>query len=740
MNFIKCISIIIFLIFFIKNINSQSFKPNQKQQVNALLSQLYQGNTYETMQCLVGPIICDGDTIVGININYGIPITLTVDFSVFEDLQFFISPATVSFSPNLFSRLPNLTHPATFTLGRFNTPIPEDIVLPNNLIGVTFQSIGVPIPNAFFTTGAINTLLITSIPGFSLPQQFPENNNLKELMVYIRQNDTFPSNAGSALKNLTSLTLNIINQGANNITFPTFEPFTQLQTLNINFQSFDPSNQLFDFESSINNIKTLTNLNFKNYGFRFPMEFVDLTNLSNDLSLTFTNYAEQLNKFEFPLHCSLTLNDLQISIYDIDFRNLSSLILNNVNYHENLPPASNFNFKLMNNLQLFANSFNGTLPEEYCFFGKDVINIGGNNLNGPVPDCFRCYGGAQFPKLFPNNFDNFNDSSPAEDCTSFSLAVPVHQLLKTNETTVFEYTGSNIGWVCGIESTQSGVQLEITDPNKNIKITVPPGAGNQTAKLNFGFDLSNSVTFSYEFLGPTIDSYYVQGSDIYFRGSYFSYNEDFTNIIIINQNNTFIADTQTIEQQNLNQGIGFSNSGESPISILENCQIFNVSIDVASKQSPNVSFIYFGNITMLSNISSIQLNTTGGDFSLIGEFGCEGLTDFSNPIFKINGIDVQILKITGNQINFTYPIIENAGTYELYLEVGGFSYTTEVQYIITPTFPPTPSPTPTQTSTTPTPTPTPTPTNNGDELSTSSTLSISLIYLFSILLSFIFVF
>ncbi|KAM9979283.1 hypothetical protein ACTFIY_008513 [Dictyostelium cf. discoideum] len=610
-----------------------------------------------------------------------------------------------------------------------NDQIPQDIVLPENLNIVEFQSISVPLPNAFFSTGSIENLIINvANPGFALPNQFPQNNYLKQFTMNIIENGSFPSNAGSAFGNLTSLTLRLKNYYTTKINFPTFEPFNQLTSLSISFQGTDPLNQLFEFEPTINNINTLEELLVENLGFKISNN-VDLTNLTKNLKLSFSNYILPLNKFKYPLNCSLYLSNYPISIYDVDFRNLRSLSLSNVNYAENLPPASNFDFELLTNLLLSSNLFNGSLPEEYCSFVKGSLALGSNDLTGSVPDCFKCLGGEEFPGLFPNNFDDFFDDTPADVCTAFSLDVPVNQLLKTNETTVLEFTGSNIGWDSDIESTQANVKLEIIAPNKKIKITIPPGAGIQNATLKFGSNFSISVILDYEFYGPTIDSYYVQGSGIYFRGSYFSYNQDYENIFTINKDYKFTADIQTIEDQNLNNGIGFEND-DTPISVLKNREAFNVSIDVAGKQSETVTFIYFGNITMLSDLSSIQLNTTGGDFSFDGEYGCN-TTDFSNPIFKINDIDVQILEITETRINITYPPIENAGTYSLYIEVGDFSYTNEIEFIVTPTFPP--SPTPTQTST-------PTSTPDDESLSTSSTLSISLIYLFSIILLINFVF
>ncbi|KAM9971373.1 hypothetical protein ACTFIW_011351 [Dictyostelium discoideum] len=734
MSFKKNILIIIFLIFLIKNINSQNFKGNQKQQVNALLSQIYSGNVYEGFQCIIGMITCSGDTVTGINIFTGVPVTLTVDFSVFEDLTYFISRDVISFSSNIFSRLPNFTSPGVYyNIGKMDDRIPEDIVLPENLYIVEFKSISVPLPNAFFSTGAIRTLLInTANPGFSLPNQFPQNNFLNQLTLNIIENGFFPSNAGSALSNLTQLTLNINNYNTTNITFPTFEQFDQLTELSINFHYSDPLNQLFQFEPTINNINTLEELYIENLGFNISND-VDLTNLSKNLKLKFSNHILPLNKFKYPLNCSLDLNNYPVSIYDVDFTNLRSLSLTNIKYGENLPPASNFDFGKLTYLLLSYNQFNGSLPEEYCSFVKGSLTLGSNNLTGSVPDCFKCLGGEEFPGLFPNNFDDFFEDTPADVCTAFSLDVSVNQLLKTNETTVLEFTGSNLGWDSDIESTQANLELEIIEPNKKIKITIPPGAGIQNATLKFGSNLSFNVILNYEFYGPTIDSYYVKESDIFFRGSYFSYNQDYENTFTINQDFKFPSNIQTIEDQNLNIGIGFKND-DTPISILKNREAFNVSIDVAGKKSETVTFIYFGKITMLSNLSSIQLNTTGGDYSFDGEFGCN-TTDFSNPILKINNIDVQILEITETRINITYPPIENAGTYSLYIEVGDFSFTNEIKFIVTPTFPPTPTPTPTST-----PTSTSASTSDDEGLSTSSTLSISSIYLFSIILLINFVF
>ncbi|KAK5575186.1 hypothetical protein RB653_010442 [Dictyostelium firmibasis] len=726
------LNIIIFLIFFTKNIYSQNFKGNQKAQVNALFSQIYQGHVYEGSQCIIGLIVCNGDTVTEINIFTGVQVTLTVDFSVFEDLNYFSSRSNINFLPNIFSRLPNFTSLAHMSLDDLTVPIPDNISLPENLQYVSFQRISVPLPSAFFSTGKIQNLNIYSTgPGFAFPSELPNNYYLRVLRATLDENGLFPYNAGSSLKNLSSLTLYINNKGTHNITFPKFQPFTKLENLEIFFQGLDPSSQLFGFEPSLNKITSLNTLEIRNYGFNYSMDAVDLSNLTNSLSLSFIYYVDNLKVFKFPVGCSLILNYINASIYEADFKNLSRLHIVNDKFLDNLPPASNFDTGSMSFLHLSGNKFIGSLPEEYCSFKKNVIFIGNNNLTGNVPDCFRCLGGDQFKDFFPNNFDNFDVSTPPDVCTAFSLSVPVNQFLKTNETTTLEFSGSNIGWDSEIQSSQNNVSLEITTPNKNIKITIPPGAGIQDATLKFGVNFSINVTLQYEFFGPSIDSYYVNGSNIFFKGSYFSYNPSYNNIFTINGNNTFIANIQTLEEDTLNHGLGFpSGQDENPVSILKNCEYFNVSIDVAGKQSSTVSLLYFGNITV-SNVSSLILNTTGGEITINGEFGCK-TTDFSETIFKINNVDVEIKQISESQVNITYPPIENAGTYPFYIIVGDFKYNSEIQYIITPTFPPTQTPNPT-------PTPTPTPTD-GENPSTSSTLSISLVYLFSLFLSIYFIF
>ncbi|KAM9986329.1 hypothetical protein ACTFIY_010764 [Dictyostelium cf. discoideum] len=183
------------------------------------------------------------------------------------------------------------------------------------------------------------------------------------------------------------------------------------------------------------------------------------------------------------------LNSFYNSIYDIDFTNATSLTVTLSNYIQNLPPFSNFNSKKLNTLNLNGNTFNGAIPNEYCYFGKNVLNFGNNNLNGNVPDCFLCYGGGQFPNLFPiPGFVNFNPSQPQINCNNYQMDLtPLNLPFYTNRTTVETITGQNFGWEVLISSILPDVIAEIVVPNKEFTISIPPGAGKQNGVILYSF-------------------------------------------------------------------------------------------------------------------------------------------------------------------------------------------------------------------------------------------------------------
>ncbi|EAS66946.1 hypothetical protein DDB_G0267684 [Dictyostelium discoideum AX4] len=749
---------IILLIFFINGIKSQVFKGNQKESLNDLFTQLY-GNPMGNLQCFPNNIqvkcIWDDNGLASVSeINLstlgGIPM-LTVDFSVFEDLVDFKTTDHFSFSPNIFTRLPNFKSPATMKFQNFKDVIPENIILPLNLKNVVFENINVSLPNAFLTTGSIENLIISSTgKGFTFPKPFPINYYLRNLTVVINEiGNTFPSDMGFALKNLNDLTLSFQNTGTTNIKFPKIVNFTQLSSLIINFQYENETNQLFDFDPSINNIDTLTFLEISGYGIKSD-KIIDISNLKEGITLKFSDIIEYLKNLKFPQGCSIFLNSFYMSIGDIDFTNATSLTVTLSRFNQSLPPFSNFNSKKLITLNLNGNTFNGSIPNEYCYFGKYVLNLGNNVLSGNVPDCFLCYGGADFPNLFPNSdFLNFYPSKPAIRCEDYLMDLsPLSTPFSTNQTTVLTIPSEKIGWDIILSATIPDVIAEIVVPNKEFTISIPPAAGRVSGLLFYGYQAQMVRSFTFSYVSPIIDSYYINGPNIYFKGSNFSFNPNFINKFTIN-GNPYTANTQTLEDVH---GITFP-SENNPVSVLKNREPFNVSITIHINKSPIVTFIYFGNIT-LTNSSQFIFNTTGGDITLDGEFGIE-TTDFSKAIIEINNIQVTINQISETQINFTYPSIANVdGTYPVFIEIDGFKYTTEFEFIGAPTLPPTqtpsktptetPSETPTETQTlSPTPTqtqtnsPTPTPKpSESNELSCSPNLSNSFVLLISLIFAF----
>ncbi|KAN0034557.1 hypothetical protein ACTFIV_001082 [Dictyostelium citrinum] len=193
------------------------------------------------------------------------------------------------------------------------------------------------------------------------------------------------------------------------------------------------------------------------------------------------------------------------------------------------------------------------------------------------------------------------------------------------------------------------------------------------------------------------------------KGSNFNYKSP--NKVSINE----IIYNSTLAKLNIDKDeITFDNN--SSTSSFTIGQSFTVYINNGVEDSNSITFIHLKSIS----ITTQTLNNTGGQVTFSGEYHVSNTT---LVLLLIDDSTIKVTDITPNTISFNYPA-KPIGEYNLIINIGGFEYSTTVQYITTPTSPsPSPSPSPsTGTQTTGTK-----PDLSDESLSISSRLSTSFI-------------
>ncbi|KAN0028991.1 hypothetical protein ACTFIV_010859 [Dictyostelium citrinum] len=121
-------------------------------------------------------------------------------------------------------------------------------------------------------------------------------------------------------------------------------------------------------------------------------------------------------------------------------------------------------------------------------------------------------------------------------------------------------------------------------------------------------------------------------------------------------------------------------SSATPTSPLSIGQAFTIKVMVQGQSSNVVTFNFINSIVV--NVK--DLNTTGGIVSFTGMYG---VSNKALVTLSINGTSCPLNSVSFSSITFRYPPFSGSpGQYPLLINVSGFEYTTNVQYVV-PTSP-----------------------------------------------------
>ncbi|KAM9956503.1 hypothetical protein ACTFIR_003221 [Dictyostelium discoideum] len=662
--------------------------------------------------------------------NDTLSIITNANFSVFKNATYILIGDGIILDSSLFNTLPNFYNKASIYIYNESIPIPNDIILPINLNQVTFTFINVPIPSNIFS-GSIEVFNILGVGyGFSLPSLLPENVALKRFSTFLGYYSPFPSNAGSALKSLTSLRLSFNNDiteiGYKNYSFPTFQPFSKLQTLYISFINFgnDSNSQLWNFEQSITNLTTLNDFHITGKGFilNSSFKYTDFSNLPETFFIYFSNGCDLISNciskpcLKLPKKSGISVIGCDFNIKNIDFTNITYMKMQNNDFEQELPTnegsgdssSSNINYSTTR-LDFQDNVLVGSIPEEYCQFYKSKYpTLSYNELTGEIPTCFSCMGSNYTitKNLLPNQFTDFNEKSLPTNCETFNFSLDYNKIVKTDGSTIITINGKDFGWDFSLPSGNSNndnVTLLITIPNNEITLSIPKGEGsNKTFIANFGYQFKFSQTFTYSYELPVITSYsFGNDSKFYLNGNGFSFinNNSITlNGVSYKLTIATTADDQQASGNGYSSSISFIDDGgggeiNNPIDSMLIGDEFNVSITVGNQVSNIVTFYLYKSISIsISSLSNTKLNISGSSggsgSSLVtvtfdGEFG----TTNSKIVFvNINGIQCSVKSVTPQSLTISsYPSVPSVGKYQISINVGGLIFNDQIEYIKTPT-------------------------------------------------------
>ncbi|KAN0003835.1 hypothetical protein ACTFIZ_009994 [Dictyostelium cf. discoideum] len=203
-----------------------------------------------------------------------------------------------------------------------------------------------------------------------------------------------------------------------------------------------------------------------------------------------------------------------------------------------------------------------------------------------------------------------------------------------------------------------------------IKFQYPKqNVGTYNMILNMGgCELITSITYSAT-PAPIISKYTWSDNVLSLFGQWFGYYEQ--NLIYINNVNAGTVQSATLSS-------GYDVVSVSPSSSPSIGDSFTVRITVNGR-STTANFVYIQSVSMTKK----TLITPGGIATFTGSY------TVSNPnivSLKIDGTQCQLSVISPTSIKFIYPP-KAIGQYSLLINIGGFEYTTTVQY----TNPPTPT-------------------------------------------------
>ncbi|KAM9975052.1 hypothetical protein ACTFIW_008527 [Dictyostelium discoideum] len=718
----------IFLICFLQ-LGQSIIDPSQKDVMSDLFFDMY-GYDKSLDPCDNSYVVCKNvnststfQTVIELNLNgAGRDYVITQDLSPLQNLtylQFFSSG--IYLTSSFFNYVNKFSQLERIYLETFNATIPDDTIFPASLDTFTIYDASVSLGRAIFESTIKNIYIYSPLIGYSFPTLINVNPYLLELEIPVTFYSGFPSNLSLVFSNLLSLEILVYNdmdeKNYKNFSISNIGVFKNLKSLEFEFT--DNNNpQEFYIHSFLSNVPVIDYIYIYGKG----------VTIDPSVGILDLSYIKVKENFELEIESSILNNCKDICVkfpknslfysyygsfpYDaIDFSNLVVFYGSSNEYEQNLPNIDNA--PLLNEIYISDSIAFGDIPESYCRLNK--LSLRYNELNGTVPSCIQCLGGAGKggDMVLPNPFLNFDKTTKAS-CPNFKVDQNYTNLLPTDGTGKIIVTGTNLGW--------EGNGLTPIIANSKLAITIPMGVGTNKS-ITVTFQNGEQRTFNYSYVPPFIKSYgFFESND----QKYFTING--TGFDFYNPNNITI-NGQPFSFYNALEGGDNDGLIALPFNSLPNFATeskLTVSALVGGQSSNEVTFYYFNSINITEE--KLVLNNTGGSVDINGLFGTNNISLAS---VSINGTNCLVTSYTNSKLTIQYPSNQIGDNYLLTLNVGGYAVNLVVEYVETPTPSPstTPSTTPTQ-STTPSSTPTQSP---GDDGSTSSTLSISF-YLIALLL------
>ncbi|KAM9941470.1 hypothetical protein ACTFIT_008016 [Dictyostelium discoideum] len=498
--------LLLFVIFFIfyqfSNLNSYTLVSTQNQEAIDFVSSVFGITTSSPCDQLICKEIspnsneyCVDSIIVP---KQSSTITISNDLTVFKNLTVLSLGENIILNDQFFNNLNQFN----FLISIYSGKISNLIEFPKSLKTINFNYLGSSIPNSIFKSDITSLIIENSLNGYNLNDTMISTNSkliVFGLPISLKENN-LPKNLEN-LKSLKYFTLYIDNGESIKYSIPDFSSLklTTVESLVFRFTQSSPS-QTWVIPQFINSITTLNNFEIYSNGFKInsTIGFLDLSSLKNNLNLNFENggldFISECNQkpcIKVPYNSQLISLNNDFNFNNLDFSNFLNIFIENNNFKQ-LLPIDTIDFSNLESLQIIKSKVFGLIPNQYCFIKN--LNLQNNQLNSTVPSCYLCVGGKLGDNLLPNPFINFN-SNTASFCPSFSIGNSYYNVSSKGENLIIN--GNDFGW--DLQSLE-GPQLVITIPNKEIKVSIPPGeVGTSHSYKTTFYNGSLSFLFNYTY-------------------------------------------------------------------------------------------------------------------------------------------------------------------------------------------------------------------------------------------------
>ncbi|KAM9991170.1 hypothetical protein ACTFIZ_004564 [Dictyostelium cf. discoideum] len=501
--------LVIFFIFYqFSNLNGYTLISTQNQEAIDFVSLVF-GITTNTPcdQLICKPIspnsneYCVDSIIVP---KQSSTITISNDLTVFKNLSVLSLGENLILNDQFFNNLNQFNFLISINIFSYSGKISNLIELPKSLKTINFNYLGSSIPNSIFKSDITSLIIENSLNGYNLNDTMISINSkliVLGLPISLKENN-LPKNLEN-LKNLKYFTLYIDNGESIKYSLPDFSSLklTTVESLVFRFTQSSPS-QTWIIPQFINSITTLNNFEIYSNAFKInsTIGFLDLSSLKNNLNLNFENgglnfisECKQKPCIKVPYNSQLISLNNDFNFNNLDFSNFLNIFIENNNF-EQLLPIDTIDFSNLESLQIIKSKVFGLIPNQYCFIKN--LNLQNNQLNSTVPSCYLCVGGKLGDNLLPNPFINFNLNTE-HFCPSFSIGNSYYNVSSKGENLIIN--GNDFGW--DLKSLEGGPQLVITIPNKEIKVSIPPGeVGTSHSYKTTFYDGNLSFLFNYTYI------------------------------------------------------------------------------------------------------------------------------------------------------------------------------------------------------------------------------------------------